>query len=592
MFKKILYFASLGLYALIYLNGCSLVTPAPPDKIRPVGNDLVINEVFSLPPDRYYAYSWIELYNPTDHSIPWYDDVYPASLNVIGENGTMAVTENDGSPWTTVPNVPAVKFNAIDFPYPDTGYAVGDGGVFYRVVRVNGVYEFFPATTPPPSSVNFNTVSSIPLTVSGFIGGDGGQVFRTINRGQTWSLQNTGTTKNIRALKMISVSLIYACGDSGLIMISPRSGQWNQATIGEAYQTTSFKTIGVKIDTAWVAGEGGAVLVSRNVGQTWLPETTNTSATLRGSFFTREFDRAWIVGDSGTILYKEGFGGTWEKQESGTTGSLQSVTFVDRRRGWIVGENGLILTTTNGGRRWTVQQSGTTNTLTAIFPLPLNIRILNRYVLQMWALRKEFFLDVTTGSINFDYIVRQDTGFLYFDPQILVEQAGFDPLDPIPVNGFVVINSDSSRFEEHTDIGPGKTEVLNFSIGYYLDTTIIGSGMMIRGVPVLWDLLQAGEIRLIKQYFKLRVSTGEFLGFTTETVDVVRYGGFTPSAGAFPPEEMYPQNEPAGFIPEWWSLARYGDDVGVPVDQSNTRNSFFMADKPVPGWYSQINKGN
>ena len=81
-------------------------------------------------------------------------------------------------------------------------------------------------------------------------------------------------------------------------------------------------------------------------------------------------------------------------------------------------------------------------------------------------------------------------------------------------------------------------------------------------------------------------------GLTTETIDVVRWGGFMASTNDFPPDEVFPNNEPAGFIPEWWSLARYGDDVGQPVDQSNTRNSFFMSDKPVPGWYSQINKGN
>jgi hypothetical protein len=116
---------------------------------------------------------------------------------------------------------------------------------------------------------------------------------------------------------------------------------------------------------------------------------------------------------------------------------------------------------------------------------------------------------------------------------------------------------------------------------------------------VLWDLLQSGELRLIRQFFKIRMGTGEFLGLTTETVDVVRWGGFVPTLDQLPqdqlfpnpgPELIFPANTPAGGIPEWFSLSRYGDDVGTDVDQQNTATSFYMAERPVPGYYSQLKK--
>ena len=580
------------------LAGCSLVTPPPSEKARPLGNDLIINEVFALPPDRYYAYSWIELYNPTDRRIPWYDESYPASLNAVGDNGTFVLTENDGADWTSPPTVPAVNLNALEFPYPDTGYVVGDNGAVFRVVRVAGQYQFFIPTSVP-ATCNMNSVTSVPLTVSGFAAGDCGTIIRTTSRGQNWVAQNSRTTKNINSIKMATVSRIYACGDSGLILRSFSSGVWETLPVGTAFATTHFYTLGIAGslgDTAWVAGENGTILLSKNVGTaspTWFTDTTNTTATLRGSYFFAGTTLAWVVGDSGTILHKSQTGRAWEKQNSGTTAALRSVTFVDRNRGWVAGDNGLILTTTNGGRRWRQLNSGTTETLNGIYPLPLNIRILDRYVLQMYAQRKEFFFDITTNSVNFDYIVNRDTGYLYFDPEILVQQAGGEPPDDIPPNGFVILNSDSARFTEHTDIGPGKTNILNFSIGYFFDsTTLLG----VR--PVLWDLLQSGEVRLIRQFFRIRVS-GEFLGLTTQTVDVVRWGGFKPTLADLPvdplypvprPELLYPQNEPAGFIPEWWSLARYGDDVGTTVDLQSTSPSFYMSDRPVPGYYSQINK--
>ncbi len=598
MLNRTIYTGAIAAVVVMTLSGCSLVTEPPPPKTRPVGDNLVINEVFTLPPDKYYAYSWIELLNPTDHTIPWFDESYPASLNLVGDNGTFLMTENDGSDWTSPPAVPAQDLNALNFPYPDTGYVAGDNGTMFRVVRVGTTYEFLPVVVP--ATCDINSITSIPLTVSGFAAGDCGTILRTTTRGQSWVSQNSRTTKNINSVIMATVSRIYACGDSGLILRSLSSGTWVTLPVGAAYGATNFYTIGYSGslgDTAWVAGENGTILHSKNANEptpTWITDTTNTTVTLRGSHFLGGTTLGWVVGDSGTILQKTETGRMWRKQTSGTTANLRSVTFIDRQRGWAVGENGVILGTTNGGSRWTTISSGTASTLNGIYPLPLNIRILDRYVVQMYAQRQQFFFDLTTGTINFDYIVKTDTGYLYYDPEILRQQAGAEAPDDIPRNGFVIINSDSGRFNEHTDVGPGKPNILNFSIGFYYDTASLTGA-----VPVLWDLLQSGEVRLIRQYFKIRMATGEFLGLTTETVDVVRWGGFVPTLDDLPndpvsgppdPALIYPQNQPAGFIPEWWSLSRYGNDVGTSVDLQNTNNSFYMSNRPVPGYYSQMNK--
>jgi len=586
--------------SMTVLSACALVTPPPVEKIRPVGNDLVINEIFTLPPDRYYAYSWIELYNPTTRRMPWFDESYPASVNAVGLNGTFIQTQNDGADWSSPTSVPSADFHGVDFPYPDTGYVVGgtgaDIGVVKRVVRVGSEYQFFDPTTLP-ATPTMNAVSSIPLTVSGYAVGNNGTVLRTTTRGVSWVQYNSGVTVNLNAVKMATVSRIFACGDSGTILRSFATGRWEKIPIAPEYATTNFHAIGVSGslgDSAWSVGDGGIILGSRNAGDTWFPETTNTTANLYGAYFVGGTPYAWAVGEGGIILRKSKPGTKWEMQSSGTTTTLRAVTFVDSLRGWATGDDGVIVVTTNSGRRWSTTSSGTGNVMRAIYPLPLNIRILNRYVLQMWAQRKEFFFDLSTGTINFDYIVKTDTGYLYFDPEILNQNNVSDPPSDIPPNGFVIINSDSSRFQEHTDIGPGRTDILNISIGYYYDsTTALGVK------PVLWDLLQGGEVRLLQQSFSIRISTNEFLGLSTATVDVVRWGGFVPTPEDFPfdplypvppVDKIYPQNIPAGTIPEWWSLARYGDDVGTEVEQQNTNESFYMSERPVPGYYSQINK--
>ena len=58
-----------GVLSAFVLLGCELETvPVNPPDLRPADN-LVINEVFTLPPTHQNTYSWIEFYNPTAHTI-------------------------------------------------------------------------------------------------------------------------------------------------------------------------------------------------------------------------------------------------------------------------------------------------------------------------------------------------------------------------------------------------------------------------------------------------------------------------------------------------------------------------------------------
>ncbi len=68
--KPSLLVAAVTALSAIYLAGCSLVSvPNPQTGHGHTANHLVINEVFTLPDSQYDAYSWVELYNPTDSSI-------------------------------------------------------------------------------------------------------------------------------------------------------------------------------------------------------------------------------------------------------------------------------------------------------------------------------------------------------------------------------------------------------------------------------------------------------------------------------------------------------------------------------------------
>ena len=64
----------------VVMMGCEVQTDEPQfKKDASKGNDLVINEIFAISPDKYYAYSWIELFNPSKFKIRWFEENYPVT---------------------------------------------------------------------------------------------------------------------------------------------------------------------------------------------------------------------------------------------------------------------------------------------------------------------------------------------------------------------------------------------------------------------------------------------------------------------------------------------------------------------------------
>lgn len=585
--------------SILVLAGCDLQTDMPV-KTRPtnIGKDLIIDEVFTLDPSKYYAYSWVEIHNPSTRTISWFNETFPITGHMAGSNGTILRTESDGDPWNDIYPGPE-SWNGIHFPYPDTGIAVGDNGEI-RIIHNLGTlgFEFLVPGTIPPSvaGVNLHSVSGPLISPTAYIVGDGGLILRTTNRGAAWltPTNGSGTTKNLQSVYFESFQAVYVCGDSGIVMKSPRTNQWDKKILPDAYLTTNFKAIFSQGTSEILVGENGTLLISRNAGENWIPETTGVSSTLRGIYYNRTYNRAWAVGDDGTILRSFDSLRTWFPQSSGVTASLRTIAFTDSAIGWAAGAGGTVIRTTDGGEHWVQQSSGTTETLNSISLNPPAIRIRDRLVVEMHAKRKTFFQDPTAPQVpgvnpNFDFIVHSDTGSVFFDPGLLKDIADlrrvpYTPPDPVPPQGWVILKSDSVKFQDHSNVGPGNPQQLNFAISF-TDTSLF------RTRAVLWDLLESGEVRLIRIYRKEIKGTGEVIGpQSTETVDVVRWGGYRPDPAVTPPELMFPNNEPAGAIPEWYSLSRYVNDLGGDVNVISTSTSFYMANQPIPGWYSQRGK--
>jgi photosystem II stability/assembly factor-like uncharacterized protein len=595
MMEKVMNFLGKNILALctllvIFMYGCDLVNKnQSTPNVNSLGRDLIVNEVFTISPDKYYAYSWIEIYNPTPRTILWFDQVYPANGSAVGAVGEVIHTTNSGVTWTdTLTNSALGTLRSLNFANYDTGFACGDGETIYKVTH-SGLIDISGNIASRDASINLSSITnqSTYLTpVDGafdrlnryaYVVGDKGTILRTLLAGKTWLRVPTAgppTKQNLRNIYSLFFKL-YVVGDSGTFLISLNNGtNWTLKNYPQPYRGFNYySNFFISDSLGWVAGDNGTILFTTNQGTSWTPETTYVNATLRGSFFGLvpsgqippifSVGSGCVVGDNGTILHTQDFGATWRSVNSGTSARLNSVYFTDSLHGWAFGNGGVIVATTDGGGSWHSEQSGTTQNLYSGHFLGLKDTVQVNYYLAMQAQRNYIFIDKTTGTINPDFIVRTDTGTVLFAPY----QSNLS----IAPGGFAVITNDSLKFDEHTKMGPGKTTRLNF-----------GFGADSLGNILRWNLLPSSQIILAKTSYE--INRNQILFYNNQIVDVVRWGGYRPKP------DPYPQNQPAGSIPEFWSLARYNNVHNVDPLKESTKSDFYMTQTPIPGWYSQLSR--
>ncbi len=219
--------------------------------------------------------------------------------------------------------------NPIDVEEFATPFVIEfDNNGFYDLIvgNKNGIITRFPMSANPPYvgtptqiSYTNNTLRGVYFldNNSGWIVGDNGIIFHTVDGGLTWIPDQSNTTENINSVHFLSSNEGWAVG--------------NKSTILRYYIP---------------AGKNEPV---------WESKTYGTPTNFHSCYFV-DSNNGWAVGDKGVIMRYAN--GSWTTQTSGITVDLQSVFFIDSQTGWIVGNssgaNGTILQTTNGGTAWTL----------------------------------------------------------------------------------------------------------------------------------------------------------------------------------------------------------------------------------------------
>jgi photosystem II stability/assembly factor-like uncharacterized protein len=185
---------------------------------------------------------------------------------------------------------------------------------FVTMFWASGVFaqeQWLNLTPPFQKALGFQDVH-FTNPARGFIVGDSGYIFKTVDTAATWTQQVSGVAGNLYGLDF---------ADS---------------------------------NTALAVGADGVILRTTNGGSSWVARSSGVLATLRKVHFMT-LSRAIAVGDSGVILRSTNGGLDWtlQRQAHNFYYGFVSIAFSDTLTGYIAGPDQMFKKTSDGGASWT-----------------------------------------------------------------------------------------------------------------------------------------------------------------------------------------------------------------------------------------------
>jgi len=254
-------------------------------------------------------------------------------------------TSNAGTLWQS--NMQTFcGLSSLYFTHPDTGYAVGELGLYFKTV--DGGVNWNAGTTP--SNKNLNDIFFINNTI-GFIAGDSGTILKTTDAGATWIPKTSSTSGDLFSVSFVDTNVGFASNKySGIVMRTIDGGNsWTTHYISlfDLFNDITF----ISADTGFSCGQYGKIYKTTDSAGSWAPQNVYGVAfgTNLNSLYFVNHNTGYTVGDSGVVVKTIDGGKNWYAQNSGTKHNLHSVSFVNASLGYAVGDSGIVIKTVNGG---------------------------------------------------------------------------------------------------------------------------------------------------------------------------------------------------------------------------------------------------
>lgn len=257
---------------------------------------------------------------------------------VVGNNGTIIYTNNNGINWDTASKPSSVTqgLRDVQFINNTVGFAVGTSGRIIKTFNRGITWSILSSpTTSGLLAVNFIN-DTLGFIAGGGSGGNG--IWRTIDSGGTWSFINTiSSTFDIQFSQ--SKQFGVACGVSGMVAITTNGGfSW---TVSNPLTGTLNAISIINDSVAYIVGQNGLIARTINQGISWSLLSSGTISTLQ-SIVAHNDTTLIAAGTNGTLVKTSNSGLTWGPLISGISTSIQHISLLPNGNGRIVGANGVI----------------------------------------------------------------------------------------------------------------------------------------------------------------------------------------------------------------------------------------------------------
>ena len=343
---------------------------------------------------------------------------------VVGEHGSIYRTTDGGENWTAQQSGTTNTLNGVSFCNADFGFVIGtlgtilrttDGGTNWVPVSItsNNLYDV-SVTDPYHCTIVGKDKTVILLTDNGtswttyhqvgenhFYGacggtivGTGGQIFKTLNNGETWAEQKVGPEYTLQAVSFSDATNGTAVGDRGTILRTSDGGSsWDlqeydspsvNGSINDFLSDVCFTSNErgyVVSGGIYVIGYGfyylGLIMRTQNEGANWSVLYNTTSANYYGVSFVDDnngiavglyrkyvdseyhYYSAYSITSNGGDYWKHVYFASLELK-------FTDVEFITQDLIIIIGESGGIIRSSNGADSFSIIASGTTENLNGV----------------------------------------------------------------------------------------------------------------------------------------------------------------------------------------------------------------------------------
>lgn len=197
----------------------------------------------------------------------------------VGHNGVILYSSDAGATWRLQRSDKNSDDEKAGFPLMDvwfadnvTGFAVGAYGYFLKTIDGGTTWIDVSGAINNPDGAHLNAVMGVAGTNTVLVAGERGILFRSSDRGATWSTLASPFDGSFFGVTSVSSDLLLVYGLQGRVFRSADQGNsWQQVETG----VTSGINDAIPLENGHIiaVGNAGVVLSAKDKGLNFIPET-------------------------------------------------------------------------------------------------------------------------------------------------------------------------------------------------------------------------------------------------------------------------------------------------------------------------------